>query len=394
MKKKYNIIFILLTIMSFFSICLLNYLVDPYDVFKDGYNYYPNDISIVNIQIKAKKNKKNDTAIIGGSESIGIFRYCQYKELFNLIALEGLGYQNYYELLYNYLNIHKETKHVYISLSYLASYSDLPVDISPIENSKFTADELFRILFSEKATNESFQLLKQHIIPNYKNKPHGELLFQPKIINNALALKSVSELESLNEHNFIYIDKIIKMLEERQVKHNFFIPPYNSVALAVINKNKAQKKHFYELKKYIVNKSKYDVYDMSFANEYTNNDLLNDKYTIYYDYLHPNYYFGLKVVKVLFDRQLADNKIYMILTKENFDKQIQYQNQQLNNYMKTHAKTVDEYIRLHNCEKSDYNYTRMLNNKDIPSEFINEKNDIIKLVKQKKREEKDGKSKK
>lgn len=180
--------------------------------------------------------------------------------------------------------------------------------------------------------------------------------------------------DDINRTNYEYIAKIVEKLEEKDIKYNFFIPPYNSLSLSIIHDNSYQKEYINNLKKYVVEISKYPVYDMAFPNKYTNNDFLTDEDTLYLDYMHPNFLLGIKLFKVLVDTKSAEKDTYIILTKDNFAEQILYEDKLMDEYIKSHTNSISKYKQYIDSAKrgKKSEYARELKLENVPKKFQKE----------------------
>lgn len=373
-KKIKNIMFILLAIILICFIISLNYIVDPYLIFKNNLNYIPDDVTIAKIKLKLSKNKKYENLLIGGSDVICAFSVPEwYSNEVYFLAFKGINYKNYYELLKNFLIIHPETKNVFLSLSYNAMYSDgILIEQKGFNNENLTNSDIFRVLFSTEAFKDSVSILYKNYAYFYTNK--NELWgYHPSSDYVYLSTNNLPE-ETL-KINYEYINKIINLLEEKNINYTFFIMPYNILSLTLFYIREPHRKNIEYLKKFIVNKSKNPIYDMAFLNKYTSNDLKKDKYSLYYDPMHITEIFGIKVFKMLFDNNFSDKNSYLILNKDNIDKQIKYENALIKNYIEKNETKVNKYKEL--IEKNNpalSTYTEFYNIKNLPKEF---KNDII-----------------
>lgn len=101
-----NLTFLFIFIIFIFAICLFNYKIDPYNIFKKQdflyLNYYPRDL--INIAIKNYKGPKIDTVLIGSSDSVSMFGHF-YKKYFNMLCMDAINYKQYKDILEYYLKI-------------------------------------------------------------------------------------------------------------------------------------------------------------------------------------------------------------------------------------------------------------------------------------------------
>ena len=167
-KKSFkNIFFIVLSFLLIMIICIFNYIMDPYQLFK--HKYYMNTadvpVEIVYTLMKNYKNYNYDTVIIGGSEVLTLFNFFPFnRNHFDIISIiGGINYAQYKQMLESYLTLHPKTKNVIISINYrkLLDQSDL-INLPEFQE-EYTIKEFSKVVFSIDATRKSLTLLYDKI---------------------------------------------------------------------------------------------------------------------------------------------------------------------------------------------------------------------------------------
>lgn len=375
-KNIRNLFFIFTSIFIIFCICFFNYKIDPYRLFVNK-NYlqisdYP--IEIIYTAMKMYRDKKYDTVVIGGSETISLFNE-YYKFFFNNISMEGINFKQYKELLNSYLNFHPETKKVIIVLSYVNMINNHQLNLPELKEDYVTLKEYQRVLFSDDATLKSILSLKKHIFHIYikyivKKKLKNYIIeFSPKIIDTYNL--SVDELKEIEKNNFIEIDNIINMLDEKKIDYIFIIPPYNSVYMSIIYNRKENQNNINNFRRFIVNKVSKDkkIYDFAFINKYTSSDISINKDALYLNLSHPSYIYGIKILKILLNDEEADNNIYFLLNKDNVESIIEKENKLIEDFINNNSKTIKYYKELaENQNKENVLFSKKLEFNSISNE--------------------------
>lgn len=369
-SKYKNLIFVFCVILFCSFIYYFNYKIDPYAVnsrhsffnFKlaDNIEYLYSNV------LKSYKNNKN--VLIGTSEFFGMSETIQniIANDCNVIVGTYIHPNNYYDFLKDYLAYHPETERVFLSLNYINIVAD---DYTPypgkIKNSNFV--EKLKMFLSIKTTEESIKKVKD-------NKRHlRNLMFfkstndlektqeLEKLISNytdldiekysdrtiTVAYDAPPEITENKEYlkyflnnNIKYIDDVINLLNEKNIKLTIVIPPYTALFRAYLNDNEDIKQIFYAFFKYIVTRVD-EIYDFAIINDYTTQNIYSDDCYLYIDYVHPNFLYGLKVYNALFDKENAEQGLYVKLTKDNIDEFLNEQSILLGNYKKDNKEIFD-----------------------------------------------------
>lgn len=361
-KKLFkNIFFIVLSFLFIIIICIFNYTMDPYQLFR--HKYYMNTANVpvefVYTLMKNYKNYNYDTVIIGGSEVFTMFNFFPFnRNHFDIISIiGGINYEQYNEMLESYLTLHPKTKNVIISINYrkLLDQSDL-INLPEFQE-KYTLKELSKLLFSLEVTRESLLLLYNKIVnKNNQNINEYEIIaYKPFLIASFSECRK-DYLKKLEKKNFDNTKSLINMLEERNIDYKFIIPPYSAFYLSLINSNELWQQNINNYKKYLVSivPEGTEIYDFAFVNKYTASSPIQNDEGLYTNSDHPSFIFGAKVFKVLYDKKISEDSIYLMLTKENVDNMIDYESKLLKKYIENNKKSVYFYIWLSENQKEEY----------------------------------------
>ena len=155
-----NLLFVFLVILVILGICFFNYKMDPYRLFANKFymqlNEYPREM--IYTVMKSYKNKKNDTVILGSSETIALFND-KFINYFNNVSAEGINFKQYKELLDVYLKFHPETKKVIIVVSLINVVNNIELAIPEFDGVNYSIKEYKNIFFSLDATIKSFNII-------------------------------------------------------------------------------------------------------------------------------------------------------------------------------------------------------------------------------------------
>lgn len=343
MNKKIKVfIFIFSVIILLLSIFLLNYCTDVYNVRNSSqYDiYYDIDRSLINIKLKASREKESKSLVIGASVTRTLFD--DFEDLkISRIIVSAISYKEYYEILQTFLNIHKEVQSVFLPLEYhtLLFDDELFENIGEYDyKNHFSKQEIIRLYFSFDATAESLkywlQKVNEHINKNDDNQDNESIVIVPKMKLDPDLKLSQSKIDN----DFYYFGKIIDFLKEKNVKIYCFIPPVNYIYLQdALSLEKI--KVVNNIKKMITSKG-VTIYDFTKKNPYNEERL--DKSYLFFDVIHPNYLYGNIVYKNL-TNQKSDNMWYRIITKDNVDECNKLSIKELEEYKRTHQNYIKEY---------------------------------------------------
>jgi len=380
MKYIKNIGFIIFTALIIIIVGLLNFLIDPYFVFKNDY-----DLELTNIPrdhyhilLKAYKNFTADTVFLGSSSTHSLFfRRQYYRYYFNLVRKDFFSYEQQYHLLKDYLHFHPETKRAYIFITYPSFYEDCSEPVSQFDGDELNFKDYMFLLFSAETTKRSLKCIKEGKLNQYRdfiffnirnnikrivnqnfkkntpsfqqkeekeveqtkyNNQKYEFYFFPNVVIAPPRNFEESKNKNNIKKNFEYLIKMSELLKEKNIDTHFVFHPYHATYLSLLVANPTLKKLVDDLKRTCVQISDNDVYDFSVINKYTTSDY--DNSYLYTDYIHPNYVLGMKVFKVLHDN-ISEDGLYLKLNKKNVEKQIANSNKKLEDYRQKNKSLID-----------------------------------------------------
>ena len=390
--KNLNIFFVISFFLIIITVFCINYKADPYNIFNNKSNsgYYLNRDSLY-IEMKAH-NVKKDTLIIGSSELHYMFCHqLEHRYYFNLISLPFMTMKEVYEITNNYLELHPETKNIYLFLPYPGTLSPMKLKIPQYSKKSLSFNEIKFLFFSKHTTLLSLKQIKENIqkskeddnifnsdnIKPYKYMIHNGLEIKGKDIYWKFSPTALPKYEG-NQEDFkerydeaiYYMNKFIDLMEERGINYEIAIPPYSAFILSQIHKNKDTRMFIENLKRNIVNRN-VNIYDFGVVNKYTATSTI-DRSWLYYNPDHPNYIFGIKIFKTFFDEENAEPNIYILINKNNIDSVLKKENELLENYIKNNQKTFDFYNEVEQHATRENQIIRTLNLKDLPLEYKKE----------------------
>ena len=369
-SKYKNLIFVFCVILFCSFIYYFNYKIDPYAV-NSRHSFF--DFKIAdNIEylysnvLKSYKNNKN--VLIGTSEFFVMTENIQniIANDCNVIVGSYIHQNNYYNFLKDYLDYHPETERVFLSLNYINIVAD---DYTPYPENKKSSNlvKKLKMFLSIETTEKSIQKVKdnkRHLrnliffkssndfkktqkleksISNYTDLDIECYRDQTIIISYADPPKinlNREYLKYLLNKNIKYIDDVVNLLNEKNIKLTIVIPPYTALFRSYLNDNEDIKQIFYEFFKYIVTRVD-EIYDFAIINDYTTQNIYSDDCYLYIDYIHPNSLYGLKVYNALFDKENAEQGLYVKLTQDNIDDFLNEQSILLGNYKKDNKEIFD-----------------------------------------------------
>lgn len=371
MNRK-NISIILTILLLFFSICFINYKIDPYNIYKNtqiNTSMFGREelLDVIYLRMKYKKNNKYDTLIIGSSLASSLFGPPNLRpnNVF-LLSYNGGSIKNNYEMLSAFLDLHPETKKVYIIFNYAWLYEDAHLCLTPYTGKYYNLNELYFFLYSLNTTKKSFQVLIDNIKNQFLPKPvkkNEELTFEPHDILSYSKNENVLKLLNNYENkNYFYLKKTNELLNKKNIEYTYIIPPHNASFLVVVHKNKLYKEKLENMKQFLVENSQ-EVYDLAFINKYTKTSMLKDN-VLFINYNHVNELFGIIIYKIFFDSQNADHSLYKKLTKSNINKIIKEENDLLDNFYTENKEYSDLYIEI-----AEGKYSEEYKNQKLTTEF-------------------------
>ena len=344
-KTKKNLIFILLVILLISVIICFNYHKDSYSIFHKRKNMSEciNKTHLINIYLKAYKNVKSDTLIIGSSDGYTLFAMDYILKNKGNYIFGINNYEHYYKILKRYLELHPETKQVVLIINYMLLLGN---SINEFPNPQYSGNHLNLKDLSYLLL--SYDITKQNLNKNGNNVNDEFKYYFAEMHPYGIDLRlEIPQIIKNKNTNFYYINLILDLLNSKNIEYKVVIPPYHAYYLSRIYKNNSLYSIITDLKKLLVNKCP-NIYDMAFINKYTSQPFFEvEKYNYYYSTpVHPNIILGSKLYRILFDNQNAEDKeIYLKLTKEDFEKQMENETKLLNKYFKENKEKIDKYYK-------------------------------------------------
>lgn len=349
MKKitvKLNIIFILTFCLFLMLVGCFNYIVNPYNIFRTPllniniyFNYNPF------LQIKLSKKYAYSSVIVGGSSIKSMDIQKQNQNIADISIFNANIYDTK-KILFYYLEMHPETKTVYLPIDLhlfkkFLDDSSYSKELHAHEIKHITIEEVYHLFLSIETTKKSFNKLIGKIeTTDIEQIP---IVTGPKEARKQNNLIDKIDDSSYAKANILILSQIFDELENRNIKTICFITPIH------INYQIELRERFEgqidEIKKYIVARTG-SLTDMSVINRFTTAS--PDKTDLFIDKKHPTDIYGNYVRNIIMNSENKDKDLYIILTKSNIDTELKKHNTQLQNYKKAHFK---EYIQFR-CKKT------------------------------------------
>lgn len=347
-----NIVFVFTSIILMCLVIFFNYKMDPFDIFNSKNSEYKPykygfEREFLNIKLKAEKNKKYETLVIGGSVAKQCFKpHLLIKSLpldkTCVLSLENATTSDLVYITNLFAQLHPELKKVYYCVE-IGIMIDSPGDmtIKKYNGNNFTKDDFLTTLFSLKTTELS---LKQLAL-----KVSGE--------ENSDGSQDVSGVQACQVFPYVRlnyvgckakesdIEKIIRLskdLKAKNIEAVFFIPSYHSLHLA----NLYYDSLFPEVER--VKKELAEgigIYDFSYANKYSNMRLPDkkDEYITFYAFIDPVHAandMGVLMLQKLFSKK---GDVGIFIDKSNIDASLEYQKAELKKYIENNKDAVSIY---------------------------------------------------
>lgn len=362
MNKKKSIIFISVFVIFFVSISLLNYFVDPYNVFHSGLHtnkpcVNENMRAVIYPKMKLDYNSKPDYVFISSSNLNTSVLPDRFYELSN-----GKKLQKYFMLAKTpsedlsivkaYLQLHPDIKTLYISMDF-EHFIDLNNNYLP----KFTGKNLnlheyMTLFYSMQTTKYSLITLKEYTIPlmianiMYKAKTNNKLKEIPFIRDY-----SVSTVKSIRpkfiftffdhiKYNQTCIDdlkELKKLLDEKGVKGYFYVSPSHSLTIANIY-HAGYRNEFLKFKKELAQIT--DYVDFKYINP-VNSSPIKIQGGYYSDPFHGKVTLGDLVIKKMLN--MPNESFGIDVNKNNVDEIIAKEDADILSYIKQNKAEVDKY---------------------------------------------------
>lgn len=334
MKIK-NYILILTYLLLLLLISIFNYIQDPYEIFNSNpINIHPEFSENPYLPIKLSKNKKAQSVIIGGS-SAKYLNIQKYKKDIADISTYYATIKDINNILPYYLDKHPEVKKIYFALE--LKLLDKREKTLNIKNEKYlTVQEIYKLFLSFDTTKLSIKKLL-----NKNNKDT-----KPKLINvnKEYKNKEINKIIPPNtkEEYYLYaqneLAKLFNEAKKRNIEVICFMPPFH--ANYQLRMYKKFNKQIKDIKKFIINETGYLI-DLEIINDYTTSSFENsNKYFL--DEIHMSEKYAKITNEILFNKN-KDKNLYVVLDKNNIDKEFENENNKLKKYEKEHHKEYEQY---------------------------------------------------
>ena len=366
MKKHRNIIFLITFIFFCVFVFYFNYFLNPYNIkqyAKHNFDIMHSPRSLLSTFLKQSKDIKYKHVVLGASATYHLFLtdmfLCKTNEPIARLVVPAFSSKKLYELLVYFLDMHPEVENVYVALENYAYLMCNNYDDFEIKNTSRLQD-LINLYFSVDATKLSFKkFIHQHFFLDKQN------ILSPNMNDNSFLVypkrKYVTEYnESCLTSNLHSLKKIKVLLDSKNIKSTFFIPPTHSLYLGdlYIAGN---------LYKYENLKREYakivDFYDMGFVNKLTTQPFN----WMWQDVMHLNSFSNMDIYDVLVDKKESD--IAMFITSENIEEILKQQENLIKSFVVQNIDMVKEYsIFEHDESRRDF-YAKKNYFKDVPEKY-------------------------
>lgn len=360
-NKRILIIFIcILTIIAIFNV-----IMDPYNVFMSP------DLGFNTLKPEAKRQerltkviglkldkRKLDSIFIGTSRVDWSINKQHYKELTNKntesMAVVGLGFEEYLELVKLCLKIHPEIKKVYMGLDLYTFNKNFKgnKNIVPFNQTlRLTTQELATVLFAGDTTVSSFITLFRNILPNSdRTKLYTRMGTTYRFHNNIVnilfrnAWRKYYELYDDYDFNYEYYNKLRTLkadLKKQGVDLIFFHTTGHVSDIDVIYET-GMWNTFTKWKKDLTKIS--NIYDFYYYNDINDCEISPDIQN-FTDAAHASDLTGKKMIQTLTNNNGTYGRLN---TAENIDK---YNKQDLQNLLLWRRKHPDLVKKVQNERK-------------------------------------------
>lgn len=365
--KKYNKYLLVISISVILAIILLNYLVNPYNIFKQ--RIFPETLLKPEAKIQERvtkpiglkiDNRKIDAVFFGTSRAdLGLDKN-HYKEITGKeaenIAIGGLHFNEMLDAIDIAIKIHPEIKHIYIGLDYgvfIKGWSDASGNRATItQNPKLETQELGIALLCLKTTCNSIWTVIKNLSGNKKRMfyPSGKkYIFVNKKIkkdfeNAWLELNNAYRGAELDNNKIKIFSNYYKKITDSGREVTLFIMPTHITEFYFIYKS-GNWENYSNWKKSLAAIS--PVYDFQYPNIYTTDKIRPDMKT-FFDASHCTYLVGNKIID---DIVLKKTDLARLITKENADAINKKNLKDIVNWSKTDKETINWINKTVNEEK-------------------------------------------
>jgi len=338
-KKNQNLLFILLILIISAAAILFSYFNDPYNLFskKNYMNLTGKEPKYFELYIDEYAEYKNKNLFIGDSSAAAMF--CEYsfnKEFFNSILISDTNYKELYYTLKYYLNIHSETERVFFFIGYTCFFfenTNEHYNFSKSAKNKFL--QKLKMLFSVNTDKTADIISKEPVLFDFP----AVNIYHPYCTNDYS--RYTIQQKKIEKTNLKYAAKIINMLKEKNIEYKIIIPPYNAIESAMQYLNKEYYNNIEEIKRFFVYNYG-EIYDFSIINDYTSqNLLLNNSNYLYICPVHPNHFWGRKLIRSIFFNDDSLKNLYRIYNTHNIEQNLIKQRAEIEKYLSENKEYAD-----------------------------------------------------
>lgn len=355
MKFKLKIyIFFFVLIFALILIALFNRLVDPYEVFKKSSKINILEILIDQqfIPLKLHKNNKYDYVYAGDSTFKDLHLELNDEKIAN-ICYPLLEIENLHKILYTFLDMHPETKTVFLPLDFIAMGVTHKYQIPQYTGENLNSKEIYKLFFSIKTLKLSFKKLA--------SLKKNDLCDRVVSINIKKRPIKKSDEKIYVERGKKEYTEIFKELKKRNVNVVVFTSPSPATGLVFL-KDLYTFEAMAEMKKFVVEQNGYLI-DTGIINKHTKKPL-SEQFYLFSNIFHPTRLYGYFVYNILLDTKEKDKDLYVVLTKDNVDFELKKQKEELIKWEKEHKKEYEDFL---DENKEPKKIKKTIN--DIPKEY-------------------------
>lgn len=352
--KKSNYIYLLINFFLILFIIALNFFVDPYFLFNKERPLHISRYLLDEpyIPLKLYKDKKYDYVITGGS-TVNVLNLGNFNKNLADISSFKIKAQDMKTLLFEYLNMHPETKTVFLPVDYRQLSNSLNTSIPEFKEKEITSKDIIRLFVSIKTLNYSFKKLFTRL-PDY-----SIALIRYKLQDVKFKKEDIEKLF------FETYTEIFDELNKRNIKVVCFIPPMHANRTVYLNE-KIGYQTLLNIKKFIISKNGYLI-DMSTINKFTSKPI-KESFYLFSDAIHASDIYGYFIYNILFDTQNKDKDLYLYLTKDNVEFYSRIEKEKADKWLKDNTKEYKYYAdgKKPKCKEKIYHSIN-----DVPKEFKN-----------------------
>ena len=332
--KNWNRNFIYLVLLSLSLIVLINYLVNPFNVFDHKvliYDGQPNE-RFTKINYLIKNNKKYNSYILGSSRS-GILN----PVVFN--TKKGDKFYNLSVSSCTVYDIHNMVDYIVKSFDVKSLIIQIDPDII-FHNFKHSETDFLR-LHHPFVTDESIlnfkskyllafypKSVKDKILTNYYHNGSTRFninngtwsLTEPRSYNSPQTVKSNQIRNIHRKENLKALKSLISDMRETKINYKIIIPPLNHVSLTQLD-FKSYQEFLHDLSQIT------SFLNFCFYNSFTLND------SNYYDLTHYKDYFGIQLEKFI-SQGNSDNELCKYVDSNNSLSHLSFLEFNFNEYRK------------------------------------------------------------